>query len=149
MRDGQRCKHAPDGATSCDEQNRHCAYPACVDPAADTREDTMFLDCNGTPIRLGDVLQVAVTCNERVHGSWAQYRVRKAPGGYMLDYHCSEKGAIMPPGYAGNYMADALPEEDELDLKTLFRATVPLPVSGWRIVPPEEVGKTFGEERGR
>lgn len=103
------------------------------------REETMFLDASGTMIRLGDVVRAPITINQGVHGTWGEYRIRKAPGGYLLSYLRSEKGQVLPEGYTGGFMADCLPDEDETDLKSLVFATVPIPVSGWRIVTPTEV----------
>lgn len=93
----------------------------------------MFLDATGTMIRLGDIVRAPISINQHVHGTWANYRVRKAPGGYLLSYLLSEKGAILPEGYTGGYMADCIPDEDETDLKTLVFTQVPLQINGWRI----------------
>lgn len=102
----------------------------------DGREDTMFLDAGGTMIRLGDVVRAPVAINQQLHGTWAEYRIRKAPGGYLLSYIRSEKGAILPEGYTGGYMADCIPEDSETDLKTLVFTMVPIRVDGWQIIAP-------------
>ncbi|MES2289257.1 MAG: hypothetical protein V4530_05915 [Pseudomonadota bacterium] len=94
----------------------------------------MFLDATGEMIRLGDLVRAKLTINQHVHGDWADYRIRKAPGGYLLSYHRSEKGQVLPEGYTGGFMADCLPDDDERDNKSLVFATVPIPVSGWLIV---------------
>jgi hypothetical protein len=112
-------------------------------------EQTMFLDCHGEDICLGSIIRAPVEINQTVHGEWAEYEIRKAPGGYVLSYRCSEKGAVLPPGYTGGFMADSLPDADERDLKSLIFATVPLRVEGWIIVPPGQEGQTWDEERGR
>lgn len=105
--------------------------PAGVDPA---REETMFLDASGEMILLGDIIRAPITINQYVHGTWGEYRIKKAPGGYLLSYLRSEKGQILPEGYTGGYMADCLPDEDEADAKTLVFTQVPIRVSGWSII---------------
>lgn len=94
----------------------------------------MFLDAAGTMIRMGDVIRAPITINQKVHGTWGEYRIRKAPGGYLLSYLRSEKGQILPEGYTGGYMADCIPDEEETDLKTLVFTQVPIQISGWTIV---------------
>lgn len=96
-------------------------------------EGTMFLDSSGTEIKVGDTVR-APCLNIEVHGSWCDYKVEKAPGGYKLSYQKSEKGQILPVGYTGGYMADCLPDEDEHDIKTLVFTQVPLKINGWRII---------------
>ncbi|CAN5571455.1 hypothetical protein BH10PSE14_BH10PSE14_06140 [soil metagenome] len=98
------------------------------------REATMFLDATGKEIRLGDVVRAPIDINQSLHGTWGEYRIRKAPGGYLLSYLRSEKGQILPEGYTGGYMADCIPRDDETDLKTLVFTQVPVQVSSWRIV---------------
>lgn len=110
-------------------------------------EETMFLDCSGIPIRVGDVVQATISINQHVHGDWVQYRVRKAPGGYVLAYHCSEKGAVLPPGYTGGFMTEVIPEDDEQDMKSLIFAVVPIQISGWRVIPAGEEGLDWDAER--
>lgn len=101
---------------------------------ATVREETMFLDSTGEMIRLGDIVRAPITINQHTHGTWGDYRIRKAPGGYLLSYLRSEKGQVLPEGYTGGFMADCLPDEDERDLKPLVFATVPIAVSGWTII---------------
>jgi hypothetical protein len=113
-----------------------------------TTEETMFLDATGTPSRLGDVVRAPITINTDFHGSWGEYRIRKAPGGYLLSYIRSEKGQILPEGYTGGYMADCLPDEDEHDLKTLVFTQVPVQVRGWRIVAPAPCDATPRKAEG-
>lgn len=97
-------------------------------------EETMFLDKNGTPIMLGDIVLKPVTGNTELHGTWAKYRIRKAPGGYVFSYLISENGKILPEGYTAGYMHDQLSDEDEVDLKTLVFTLKPVKVMAWEIV---------------
>jgi hypothetical protein len=100
-----------------------------------TAEDTLFLDAEGTPIRVGDIVRAPVTINQRFHGTWADYRIRKAPGGYVMAYLRSEKGPVLPEGYTAGYMTDNIPDSDETDLKTLAFALVPIQVMAWKVQP--------------
>lgn len=98
------------------------------------REETMFNDKSGAAICVGDVVRMATTGNAELHGAWCEYRIRKAPGGYVFSYLRSENGQILPEGYTGGYMADSLPEEDEHDIKTLVFTLKPIRVNGWQIM---------------
>lgn len=97
-------------------------------------EETMFLDVDGHHIVTGDIVRKRIEINQDLHGTWADYRVRKAPGGYVLSYLISEKGAILPEGYTAGYMADQLADEDDVDLKTLVFTLKPIRVTGWIVV---------------
>lgn len=97
-------------------------------------EQTMFLDADEQHILLGDIIRAPITINQDIHGTWGEYRVKKAPGGYILSYLRSEKGQILPEGYTGGYMADLIPDADEVDLKTLIFTQVPIKVSSWKKV---------------
>lgn len=97
-------------------------------------EETMFNDKGDVPIRVGDVVRMATTGNVELHGTWCEYRIRKAPGGYVFSYLRSEKGQILPEGYTGGYMADSLPDKDEHDIKTLVFTLKPIRVNGWQIM---------------
>lgn len=97
-------------------------------------EETMFLDYRGGAILLGDVVRVPITINQELHGEWAYYRVRKAPGGYVFSYLRSEKGQILPEGYTAGYMHDQLTGSDEHDMKTLVFTLRPVRVSSWVIM---------------
>jgi hypothetical protein len=97
-------------------------------------EDTMFLDKSGRPIHVDAVIRAPIDINQELHGTWGEYRVKKAPGGYILSYLRSEKGQILPEGYTGGYMHEQLSGEDEIDLKTLVFTKKPIKVSRWTIV---------------
>jgi hypothetical protein len=96
-------------------------------------ERTMFLDKTGRDICVDDVVR-APTKNLEVHGTWCKYKIKKAPGGYVMSYLTSEKGQIFPEGYTGGYMHDVLPDKDEHDTKTLIFTRVPLQVSQWEVL---------------
>lgn len=109
---------------------------ALSQPPANAREETMFLDREGEMIHVGDVIRAPVSGNVELHGTWADYTIEKAPGGYKLSYLISEKGQCLPIGYTGGYMPDVLPESDEHDLKTLVFTKKPIRVDGWEIIRP-------------
>lgn len=98
------------------------------------REDTLFLASDGRPILVGDIIRAPITINQDVHGTWADYRIRKGPGGYVMSYRRSEKGEVLPPDYTGGYMADLLARDDERDIKALIFARVPIPTANWHRV---------------
>lgn len=98
------------------------------------REDTLFLASDGQPILVGDIIRAPITINQDVHGTWADYRIRKGPGGYIMSYKRSEKGEVLPPDYTGGYMADLLARDDERDIKALIFARVPIPTANWHRV---------------
>ena len=102
--------------------------------AASPAEPTMFVDVDGHHIMTGDVVRKPVRINQELHGTWADYRVRKAPGGYVFSYIVSEKGAILPEGYTAGYMADQLEDEDEVDMKTLVFTLRPIRVTQWKTI---------------
>ena len=112
-------------------------------------EDTLFLDCHGDPILVGDVIRAPITINQGTHGTWGEYAIRKGPGGYILSYRSSEKGPILPEGYTGGYMTECLPDEDEIDIKSLIFARVPIRVQGWVKVPEDQLAETWAEKRAR
>lgn len=98
------------------------------------KEETMFLDCDGTPILLGDIIRAPIVINKTLHGTWGDYRIKKAPGGYVLSYIRSEKGKIFPEGYTGGYMHDQLHDDDEVDIKTLIFTEKPVQARQWKLV---------------
>jgi len=69
------------------------------------RETTMFADKNGREIFLGDVVRADVSAPfDTTHGTWAEYEITKAAGGYVLSYSRSEKGCMLPFGYTGQFL---------------------------------------------
>lgn len=68
----------------------------------ESRERTMMADKDGRELFLGDVVRADVAEPFLIigpHGTWAEYEITKAPGGYALSYLRSEKGAVLPFGY--------------------------------------------------
>jgi hypothetical protein len=109
-------------------------------------EITMFRDADGDEICTGDVIRAPITINTELHGTWGDYLVEKAPGGYKLSYLRSEKGQKLPKGYTGGYMVDLLPDEDETDLKTLVFTLESIKVAGWQIIRDEEAAAALEDE---
>lgn len=86
-------------------------------------EFTLFTDKNGVELFLGDVVRHETKEPfSDMHGSWVEYEIVKAPGGYVLAYFRSEKGCVLPFGYTACYMNDF--ETDDLpDLKSMIFST--------------------------
>jgi hypothetical protein len=83
-------------------------------------ESTLFADKDGYEIFLGDVVRAAIQEPfQHTHGTWAEYEITKAAGGYVLSYTRSEKGCILPFGYTSQFINQY--DIDELpDLKMLL-----------------------------
>lgn len=90
------------------------------------RENTMLVDVTGAMIHVGDVVRAAVGVNDEFHGSWADYTVEKAPGGYRLSYFISEKGQRLPVGYTAGYLSDTFMEKEDRSMKDMVFSQVPL-----------------------
>lgn len=91
----------------------------------------MFLASDGQPLCVGDEVRAPVSINQNVHGTWAEYEIKKAPGGYVLSYLRSEKGQVLPIGYTAGYMYETIPDDDEVDHKTLVFTQVPIQIDSW------------------
>jgi hypothetical protein len=89
-------------------------------------ETTLFADNQGKEIFLGDVVRAQIKEPfQDTHGTWAEYEITKAAGGYVLSYVRSEKGCILPFGYTAQFMNQY--EIDELpDLKMLLWSDKPV-----------------------
>lgn len=90
------------------------------------RERTMFADKDGRELFLGDVVRAEIESPfQTTHGTWAEYEITKAAGGYILSYVRSEKGCILPFGYTAQFMNQY--EHDDLpDLKMLLWTDEPI-----------------------
>ena len=103
-------------------------------------ESTRFADKHGNTIHVGDYVKKAVTGNTDIHGTWAVYLIRKAPGGYIFSFAYAEKGSTLPPDYTAGYMMD----HTDMDAKTLVFATQALVEEGWELVkydPPDDISR--------
>lgn len=96
-------------------------------------EDTRLTYADGQPIRTGDVVRMDCK-NEDVHGSWVEYLVDKAPGGYVVRYLRSAKGWVLPLGYTGGNLLDLLDEEHSA--KTMTFAMRPMLTRTFTYVGP-------------
>jgi hypothetical protein len=91
------------------------------------RERTMILDTTGRMICVGDIIRHPIQEPfQEMHGTWGEYVVEKAPGGYRLSYWQSEKGKVMPRGYTGGYMQEFVLDHECKVLKEMVFALVPV-----------------------
>jgi hypothetical protein len=91
------------------------------------RERTMILDTKGRMICVGDIIRHPVQEPfQEMHGSWGEYVIEKAPGGYRMSYWQSEKGKVLPRGYTGGYMHEFVMDHECKNLKEMVFALVPV-----------------------
>lgn len=87
------------------------------------RESTEFADRDGKEIFLGDVVRAEIEEPfQDMHGTWAEYEITKAAGGYVLSYTRSEKGCVLPFGYTATFM-NQFGGEELPDIKILLWST--------------------------
>lgn len=90
-----------------------------------SKESTGFADLAGHELYLGDVVRADVEEPfQEMHGTWCEYEITKAAGGYVLSYTRSEKGCLLPFGYVSCFMAEFEPDAVP-DIKTLLWSKTP------------------------
>lgn len=88
-------------------------------------ESTGFADADGAELFLGDVVRARIEEPfQELHGTWGEYEITKAAGGYVLSYSRSEKGCILPFGYTACFMTEFCPDSIP-DLKILLWSKTP------------------------
>lgn len=75
------------------------------------RITTGLCDADGVEIFVGARIKKPVDCNQEVHGDWAIYEVRQQGLTPLLTYIESEKGKVLPTGYAAAPLSDEYPQK--------------------------------------
>jgi hypothetical protein len=71
-----------------------------------SKVSTGLCDSEGTEMFVGDMVKVPVTCNEDFHGSYSIYEIKQQGLTPVFSYVRSEKGEMLPKGYAGAVLAE-------------------------------------------
>lgn len=71
-----------------------------------TKVYTGLCDSEGTEMGVGDWVKIPVTNNKDFHGSYSIYEIKQQGLTPILSYVRSEKGEMLPRGYAGCVLAD-------------------------------------------
>lgn len=71
-----------------------------------SKVETGLYDSNRSPIHVGDLIKIEVSCNRELHGEYSIYEVQQRGIVPVLSYQRSENGQVLPKGMSGAPLSD-------------------------------------------